>query len=119
IKPTNVLLSGLVHELNRGLKIPVLATLQGDDVFLEALPEPHKQQALNLIRDHCREIDGFIATSNYYADFMAEYLSIPRDKIHVVYPGLNLAGHSPLSEERELGERGVSTPRSDNPLTIG
>jgi glycosyltransferase involved in cell wall biosynthesis len=114
---TNVLLSGLVHEIKRRLRVPVLASLQGDDVFLEALPEPFKQQALELIRDHCREIDGFIATSVYYADFMSEYLSIPRDRIHVVYPGLNLAGH---------GERGVSTPRSnvstppsDKPLTIG
>jgi glycosyltransferase involved in cell wall biosynthesis len=107
---TNVLLSGLVHELKRRLKVPVLATLQGDDIFLEALPEAPKQQALQLIREHCREIDGFIATSVYYADFMADYLSIPREKIHVVYPGLNLAGH---------GERGVSTPRSANPLTIG
>jgi glycosyltransferase involved in cell wall biosynthesis len=107
---TNVLLSGLVHELKRRLKVPVLATLQGDDIFLEALPEAPKQQALQLIRDHCREIDGFISTSVYYADFMADYLSIPREKIHVVYPGLNLAGH---------GEPGVSTPRSDNPLAIG
>ena len=107
---TNVLLSGLVHELKRRLKVPVLATLQGDDIFLEALPETPKRQALQLIRDHCREIDGFISTSVYYADFMADYLSIPREKIHVVYPGLNLAGH---------GERGASTPRSDNPLTIG
>src|SRR5262249_44938087 len=41
----------------------------------------------------CREIDGFIATSGYYADFMAAYLDIPRERIHVVYPGLNLAGH--------------------------
>src|SRR5438093_10439185 len=117
INLTNVLLSGLVHELKRRLKIPVLATLQGDDVFLEALPESSKKQALDLVRAHCREIDGFIATSVYYADFMAEYLSIPRDKIHVVYPGLNLAGHSPLSEERELGERGAN--RATRPLTIG
>src|SRR5205823_7315294 len=35
----------------------------------------------------------FITTSGYYADFMSEYLRIPRDRIHVVYPGLNLAGH--------------------------
>ena len=38
-------------------------------------------------------IDGFIATSGYYADFMAGYLGLPRDQIHVVYPGLNLTGH--------------------------
>src|SRR5262249_34866775 len=52
-------------------------------------------------------IDGFIATSRYYADFMAGYFDIPREKIHVVYPGINLSGHG---EPRE--------PR-DNPFTVG
>jgi glycosyltransferase involved in cell wall biosynthesis len=90
---TNVLLSGLVHEIKQRHKAPVLATLQGDDIYLESLPEPYRRQSLDLINQHCREIDGFISTSGYYADFMAEYLGIPRDRIHVVYPGLNLDGH--------------------------
>lgn len=90
---TNVLLTGLVHELKERLQVPVLATLQGDDIFLEALPDKQRAEALALIRDHCRKVDGFIATSRYYADFMAGYLKIPRQRVHVVYPGLNLAGH--------------------------
>jgi glycosyltransferase involved in cell wall biosynthesis len=90
---TNVLLSGLVREIKQRHKAPVLATLQGDDIYLESLPEPYRRQSLDLIHEHCREIDGFISTSGYYADFMAEYLGIPRQKIDVVYPGLNLAGH--------------------------
>jgi glycosyltransferase involved in cell wall biosynthesis len=93
INLTNVLLSGLVHEIKKRIRVPILATLQGDDIFLEALPEPFRGQALELTRAHCREVDGFIATSAYYADFMAVYLGIPRERIHVVYPGLNLAGH--------------------------
>jgi glycosyltransferase involved in cell wall biosynthesis len=90
---TNVMLSGMVHTLKERLKVPILATLQGDDVFLESLPPAYRSQSLALIRDHCKEIDGFIATSRYYADFMAGYLEIPREKIAVVYPGLNLKGH--------------------------
>src|SRR5439155_6561482 len=64
---TNVLLSGMVGEIKRALGVPVLGTLQGDDIFLEALPEPHRGRALALIRDRCRQMDGFIATSGYYA----------------------------------------------------
>jgi glycosyltransferase involved in cell wall biosynthesis len=90
---TNVLLSGMVHELKRRLRVPVLGTLQGDDIFLESLPAEHRGRAIALIRDHCREIDGFLATSAAYADFMAGYLDLPRERIHVVYPGLNLKGH--------------------------
>ncbi|MBM4072768.1 MAG: glycosyltransferase family 4 protein [Planctomycetes bacterium] len=105
---TNVLLAGIVGELKQRLGVPVLATLQGDDIFLEALPEKHRAEALSLIREHCRHVDGFIATSRYYADFMAGYLGIPRERIEVVYPGLNLAGY------------GAARPqRNGEPFTIG
>jgi glycosyltransferase involved in cell wall biosynthesis len=105
---TNALLSGMVGELKRRLGVPVLCTLQGDDIFLEALPEEYRTRCLQLIREHCREIDGFISTSAYYADFMAGYLDIPRERIHVVYPGLNLAGHG-----------GPRLPRDGQPFTVG
>jgi glycosyltransferase involved in cell wall biosynthesis len=104
---TAALLSGLVHEIKRTLRVPVLCSLQGDDIFLESLPESHRSRCLALVRVHCREIDGFVATSAYYADFMTEYLSIPRSKIEVVHPGLNLAGH------------GGPRPDTPRPFTIG
>ena len=111
INLTNVLLSGMVHQLRERVKVPVLGSLQGDDVFLEMLPEPHKSQAIELISKHCQEMQGFIATSRYYADFMAGYLRIPREKIDVVYPGLNLKGHG-----RKLA---TGRSNSDTPFTIG
>jgi glycosyltransferase involved in cell wall biosynthesis len=104
---TNALLSGLVHDLKRRTGVPVLCSLQGDDIFLESLPDKYKAPALELVRAHCREIDGFIATSAYYADFMSEYFAIPREKVHVVHPGLNLAGH---------GRQG---PAQARPFTVG
>ena len=108
INLTNVLISGMVHEIKATLGVPVLGTLQGDDIFLEGLPEPYRGQCLDLIRAHCAEMDGFIATSVFYADFMAEYLGIPRERIHVVHPGLNLAGHG-----------GPAPPRDVPPYNIG
>jgi glycosyltransferase involved in cell wall biosynthesis len=90
---TNVLLSGLAGEIKRRTGVPLIATLQGDDIYLEALPEPYRSRSLDLIRANCAVFDGFIATSAYYADFMAGYLGLPRDRIHVVHPGLDLAGH--------------------------
>jgi glycosyltransferase involved in cell wall biosynthesis len=97
---TNALLSGLVGPLKKRLDAPVLCSLQGDDIFTESLPEPYRCQALELIRGHARLIDGFISTSAAYADFMAGYFDIPRDKIHVVLPGINLHGHGAARPER-------------------
>lgn len=105
---TNVLLAGVVGELKQRLGVPVLATLQGDDIFLEALPEQHRAVALGLIREHCQHLDGYLATSRYYADFMAGYLGIPRERIEVVYPGLNLAGYVAPRQHR-----------AERPFTIG
>jgi glycosyltransferase involved in cell wall biosynthesis len=106
---TNALLSGMVHEFRRQMPgVPVICSLQGDDIFTESLPEKHRATTLQLIRDHCKEIDAFIATSTSYADFMADYFSIDRQKIHVVYPGLNLTGHGQ-----------PRPPRQEQPFTIG
>ncbi len=90
---TNALLCGFVHELKKARRCPVLVSLQGDDIFTESLPEPYKTQALALIRERGQEMDGFVATSAYYADFMAGYFGVPRDKVHVILPGIDLAGH--------------------------
>ena len=45
------LLLGLAEPLKRELKAPICCTLQGDDLFLDGLGEPHRQQSMELIRD--------------------------------------------------------------------
>src|SRR5262249_14532190 len=105
---TNAILAGMVPRLKKELPgVPLLCSLQGDDIYTESLPEPYKTRSLALIREHARLIDGFVATSAYYADFMAGYFDVPRHKIHVVHPGLNLTGH---------GER---PSRQDQPFVVG
>jgi len=90
---TNVLLSGLVPALKAGWDGPVLATLQGDDIFLEALPPEDRSRCIEQIGRNCELLAGYLVTSRYYADFMADYLRLPRNRMHVVYPGINLKGH--------------------------
>ena len=52
-------------------------TLQGEDLFLEALPEPYETEALELVRAQVADVDLFVAVSEYYARFMRDYLRIP------------------------------------------
>ncbi|MFT3879246.1 MAG: glycosyltransferase family 4 protein [Gemmatales bacterium] len=87
---TNVLLSGIIPELKRRLNVPVFTTLQGDDIFLEELPHAARAEAIQLIRQNCEQVTVHIATCRYYADFMASYLGLPRDRMRVVYPGIEL-----------------------------
>jgi glycosyltransferase involved in cell wall biosynthesis len=73
----------------------VVGTLSGEDLFLEKLVEPYYSQARAALRERAGELDALVALNEYYADFMADYLSGPHSRIHVIPHGLNLAGHSP------------------------
>jgi glycosyltransferase involved in cell wall biosynthesis len=92
------LLIALARPLKRELKAPVCCTLQGEDLFLNGLQEPWRSECLRLIGSQLQHVDRFIAVSDYYAAFMMEYLSIPRDKIEVVPLGIDLEGHKPLDK---------------------
>ncbi len=84
------LLISLAAPLKRALGCPIVMTLQGEDLFLEGLPQPYKREAMDLIRSQIADVDLFIAVSHYYADFMREYLGIPRDKVRVAGLGISL-----------------------------
>lgn len=90
---TNLLLSGLVPLISERLGIPVVVSLQGDDIFLDALRPAHRDAALELIRANGAAAAGFLATSRYYATHMAGYIGLAPDRIKVVYPGINLRHH--------------------------
>jgi glycosyltransferase involved in cell wall biosynthesis len=94
----NALLISLAPALRRELKAPVVCTLQGEDLFLEGLGEGHRAEAKALIAKHASAVDGFVATSDYYAEFMASYLGLERKAVHTVPIGINLEGHEPRSD---------------------
>ena len=104
----NSMLIGLAAPIKRMLQRPVVCTLQGEELFLDGLPEPHRSLALQLIRDSVTHIDAFIAVSEYSADFMADYLNIPRPKIHVVPLGIQPDDFAPRNG-----------PRESNTFTVG
>lgn len=108
---SNVLLVGMARRLARELGVPVVCSLTGEDTFLEGIPEPHYSEARAVLRERCGELAALVAMSRYYADFMADYLSVPRERIHVIPPGLNLSGHGVQARALEAGAK--------SPITIG
>jgi glycosyltransferase involved in cell wall biosynthesis len=89
----NSLLIGLARPIKGAVGRPVCCTLQGEDLFLGQLQEPYRTRSLDLIRAKIGHVDGFVAVSEYYAEFMCRYLGIPEHKMHVVPLGVNLQGY--------------------------
>jgi glycosyltransferase involved in cell wall biosynthesis len=81
---SNILICGCAPTIKQRLDIPVLVTLQGDDVFLGDLGTPHQQAALDQIREIDRSVDAYVVHSDFYADHMASYLGIDRTKFRKI-----------------------------------
>lgn len=107
---TNSMLLGLAGPIKRELAVPVLCSLQGEDLFLEDLVEPYRTHVNRELRRQAGEVDALIATSDYYADFMAEYLDVGRERVRVVRLGISLEGHGQPASRDEAGARGAGTP---------
>jgi glycosyltransferase involved in cell wall biosynthesis len=113
VKPDVVHLSnsmqiGMARMLRARSGPPVVCQLSGEDLFLEKLSPPHYEQARTLLRERAADVDAFVAINRYYADFMADYLAVDREKVHVIPHGLRLDGHGtrtdrPPNEPRVIG----------------
>jgi len=90
---SNALLLGMARQIKERLNVPVVCSLQDEDIMADALPEPYLTLVWETLAQRAAEVDAFIAVSNYYKDFMLERLKIPSDRVHVVYNGINLEGY--------------------------
>ncbi len=95
----NSLMIALARPLREALGLPIAVTLQGEDLFLDGMPAAQRKEAIRLIQEEVRFVDGFLAVSAYYASYMGELLSIPSSKMAVVPLGINLEGFEGRGEK--------------------
>lgn len=96
---SNAMMLGLARRIAEKCGPPVICSLSGEDIFLEKLAAPHYEQARSLLRERARDVDAFVALNNYYADYMAGYLNVPRERVAVIPHGLDHTGHGTRAEK--------------------
>lgn len=89
---SNALMLGIGVALKRALRVPMVCTLQGEDSFLDDLPEAASAEAWSILQSLAGEVDRFIAVSNYYGEVMGKRLVIESDRMHIVPNGIDLSG---------------------------
>lgn len=106
---SNILIAGSAPAIKARVRVPLVVTLQGDDLFLEDLSEPFASRAIDEARRLAKEVDIFLTFSDYYQKYMADRLEIPSAKFRRVPMGISLDGFPPLGESSD-DERPMNRP---------
>jgi glycosyltransferase involved in cell wall biosynthesis len=86
---SNALLLGLANQIREQLKVPVVCSLQDEDVWVDAMNDFYREKVWKLMADKAADVDAFIAVSDYYAKEMKAKMNIPDRKLKVVPIGID------------------------------
>jgi glycosyltransferase involved in cell wall biosynthesis len=89
---SNVLLLGLARRIRQTTGATIVASLSGEDLFIDQLPEPDRTTVRRLLVERAAGIDRFVALNAAYADRMADLLACDRDRIDVIPHGIDPEG---------------------------
>ncbi len=98
ISLSNGLLCGIAKTLKSQLGLPVVCTLQGEDTFVDTFPEPLRAEAWAAFRREAKNVDRFLAVSEYHGNLMRERLHLAPEKVVVVPNGIDLTPYRPAAD---------------------
>ena len=114
---SNALLSGLGVAIEKLTSCPVVCTFQGEQGFLDALPEPHRSEAWDLLGDAVGRMSGLVAVSRSDARALGERLSSAN--IDVVHNGIDPSDIRPSGHRPERPTVGyLAAMTSDKGLDV-
>jgi glycosyltransferase involved in cell wall biosynthesis len=86
---SNALLLGLAKQIKEQLNVPVVCSLQDEDVWVDAMNDFYSKKVWDLMSEKGKDVDAFIAVSDYYGNEMKSKMKIPDEKMHIVPIGLD------------------------------
>ncbi|WP_395753606.1 glycosyltransferase family 4 protein [Prosthecobacter sp.] len=96
---SNSLLIGLAPSIEKELGVPVICSLQGEDSFLDTLPDPYREQCWQAMQRNARSVRLFISPSQFYADRMRQRLDLRADQITVLPNGIDTTAFTTSSPD--------------------
>jgi glycosyltransferase involved in cell wall biosynthesis len=85
--------AGMIRQLKQRLDVKIICCFQGEDSFLDGLPEPFKSSCWAELRDRLQDADLLVAPSQFYADLMRKRLNAPNLRIEIMPNGIDLEGY--------------------------
>ncbi len=86
---SNALLLGLAKKLKEKTGVPVLCSLQDEDVWVDAMQPQFQKKIWDLMHKRAEDVDALVAVSNFFAETMKKQMDLPAEKIHTFYLGVD------------------------------
>lgn len=86
---SNALLLGLAHRIKERLNIPLICSLQDEDVWVDVMSDNFKRRIWELMHQKSKHVDAFISVSDYYKSVMQKKMGLPPEKIYSVHIGVD------------------------------
>jgi len=96
---SNALLLGLAETIKNKLKIPVVCSLQDEDVWVDVMRPGYREMTWKLMAEKAQDVDAFVAVSNFFGDLMKINLELPDSKVHSVHIGVNPSNYKVFKPE--------------------
>lgn len=103
---SNALLLGLAQQLGERLNVPVICSLQDEDVWVDVMKPSAAESVWKLMSKKADHVTKFISVSEYYAGAMKKNMSLPEEKVTSVHIGVDPSDYTfkPVKEKnRNIG----------------
>lgn len=103
---SNALLLGLVPMLKSRLGVPVICSLQDEDVWVDVMSKTNRGKVWDLMSEKGKDVDAFISVSHFFTAFSMEKMNIPAGKIHTLHLGVDPDDYkfiNSLEKDRSIG----------------
>ena len=92
---SNALLLGLAHRIKQRMDIPVICSLQDEDVWVDAMDDHFRKKVWDLMSERGKDVDVFIPVSDYFSDEIHQRMVIPASKMQTVHLGVDIYDYFP------------------------
>lgn len=103
---SNALLLGLAKRLKEKIGVPVLCSLQDEDVWIDPMQPQFQRKIWDLMHERSNDVDALVSVSHYFSGVMKQKMNLPDEKVKVIHLGVDVNDYkfiSPKEKERNVG----------------
>ena len=103
---SNALLLGLAKRLKEKIGVPVLCSLQDEDVWIDPMQPQFQRKIWDLMHERSKDVDALVSVSHFFSGVMKQKMNLPDEKVRVIHLGVDVNDYkyiSPKEKERNVG----------------